>query len=70
MMDRKPRPGEDERARQSRDAAPTDPETGQPPRGDAGQGARVSPEHPKGDTAPLPRDHPSRGTIDEAGAHD
>lgn len=70
MTDREPRPRDRERPLPSRTAAPTDPETGEPPRGDAGQGARVAPEHPKGETSPLPRGHPSRGTIDEAGKHD
>jgi hypothetical protein len=51
------------------DDPPIDPETGEPPRSDAGQGARVAPEHPKGRTAPLPPGHPSRGTIDEGGVH-
>ena len=39
------------------------------PSSDAGQSPAVAAEHPKGAQAPLPPDHPSRGTIDESGAH-
>jgi hypothetical protein len=30
---------------------------------------RLAPEHPKGQTDPLPPENPSHGTIDESGEH-